>query len=257
MQIIPVMDVLNGVVVRGIAGQRSAYRPVRSMLTESCDPSVILGIFEQEFGFRDCYLADLDAIERRQLNRCTLAELSRRDTRLIVDRGVRDDDDVVELLDLGVHQVVIALETLRSRDFAADLIDRFGAERLVLSLDLRDGRALTVNSDWTDRAPAEIAAELIQTGFRRVIVLDLSAVGMNAGTPTHSLCQSLRMSFPDVSVITGGGVRSISDLRQLQGAGVHGALIASALHDGRLTPDDVRRFARLPDSEASAPDRGR
>ena len=87
MEIIPVLDILNGVVVRGVAGQRDRYRRVQSQLTSSCDPSVIMRALEGEFDLHRFYIADLDAIQCQQLNRCTVAELcSRRD---IVDGGPR------------------------------------------------------------------------------------------------------------------------------------------------------------------------
>lgn len=245
MQIIPVMDVQNGVVVHGVAGQRSHYRRVQSLLTPSCAPSVLLRAFVEQFGFTSCYLADLDAIQQQQLNRCTVAELTRSGVELMVDRGVRCAADVQELLDLGVNRVVVALETLTSGDVAANLLSEFGSEALVLSLDLKSGRALTNNGPWQNQSPQTIAEELIGIGFRNMIVLDLAAVGMNQGTPTLQLCERIRDHFPAVSVITGGGVRSTDDLWQLHRAGIDGALVASALHDGRLTSDDVHLFRQV------------
>jgi phosphoribosylformimino-5-aminoimidazole carboxamide ribotide isomerase len=59
-----------------------------------------------------------------------------------------------------------------------------------------------------------------------------------SGVPTLELCRAVRELSPDVEIITGGGVRGIADLEALERAGVDGVLIASALHDGSLTPEE-------------------
>jgi phosphoribosylformimino-5-aminoimidazole carboxamide ribotide isomerase len=242
MEIIPVLDILNGVVVRGVAGQRERYRRVQSQLTPSCDPSVIMRVFIDEFDLGRLYIADLDAIQFQQLNRCTIAELALGESSLIVDRGVRSAADVEELLELGVDQVVVALETLDSVDTARTQVSRFGADRLVFSLDLKNGRPLTINPDWKGVEPFDIARQLIDVGLQHVIVLDLAAVGVDNGTPTIDLCQRLRSLLPDGTIVTGGGVSGCEDLQRIEAAGADGALVASALHDGRLSAEDVRVF---------------
>ena len=242
MEIIPVLDILNGVVVRGVAGQRERYRRVQSRLTPSCDPSVIVRVITEEFELRRFYIADLDAIQFQQLNRCTLAELARGETSLIVDRGVRSVADVDELVDLGARQIVVALETLDSLDTVRTLVSTFGADRLVFSLDLKNGRPLTIIPAWKSIDPFDIAQQLIDVGLQHLIVLDLSAVGVNQGTPTIDLCRRLRSLLPDGTIITGGGVSGCDDLHRIEAAGADGALVASALHDGRLSAEDVRAF---------------
>jgi phosphoribosylformimino-5-aminoimidazole carboxamide ribotide isomerase len=239
MNVIPVIDLLNGVVVRGIAGQRDRYRRIHSTLAGSADPSVILNALQNTFGFRQFYVADLDAIQFQHLNRCTIAELARDDVSLIVDRGVRSATDVSELLELGVDRVVIALETLSGLPMAAELIKEFGAERLVLSLDLKHGNLLTVCDDWQQTTALNVARQLSTAGYQQIIVLDLAAVGTAAGNQTTALCRQLKQELPEVSLSTGGGIRDLNDLQELQRIGVDSALVASALHDGRLSAAEV------------------
>jgi phosphoribosylformimino-5-aminoimidazole carboxamide ribotide isomerase len=73
-----------------------------------------------------------------------------------------------------------------------------------------------------------------------MIVLDLADVGVSRGTGTLDLVRRLRSAHPQLELTAGGGVRGIDDLRQLADAGCDAALVASALHDGRITPDEVR-----------------
>ena len=64
MRIIPVLDVLKGRVVRGIAGQRDSYQPIQSILTPNADVRSVCTAFRQQFGISEYYIADLDGIER-------------------------------------------------------------------------------------------------------------------------------------------------------------------------------------------------
>ncbi len=67
-----------------------------------------------------------------------------------------------------------------------------------------------------------------------MIVLDLAQVGMGNGPGTEALCRDLAITFPDVEIVAGGGVRGMEDLQSLKACGVRAVLVASALHDGRL-----------------------
>ena len=60
--IIPVIDILNGVVVRGVAGKRSEYKPIVSRLTDRTDVLGVAEAFRQHFHVSRLYVADLDAI---------------------------------------------------------------------------------------------------------------------------------------------------------------------------------------------------
>lgn len=240
MQIIPVIDILNAVVVRGIAGQRDQYQPIKSRLTSSRDPSVVIRTLQNEFGLTDFYVADLDSIQSRELNRCTIAELSRMPGTMYADCGVRSCEDVEELLALGVDKVLIALETLPNVSTAKQMIEQFPADSLVFSLDLKHGRPLVAVEEWVDFKPLEICRRIVDCGFSQFVVLDLSAVGTASGTPTLDVCSELRELIPDGRIITGGGIRGLEDIKAAEHAGVDAVLVASALHDESLTAQDLR-----------------
>ena len=75
--------------------------------------------------------------------------------------------------------------------------------------------------------------------MRELIVLDLASVGVASGPTTLGICESLTDFAPKLKLITGGGVRSVNDLMTLRHAGIEGVLVASALHDGSITPHDL------------------
>ena len=197
MRIIPVLDLLSGTTVHAVAGQRSEYRPIRSCLTDSVDPSVVLQRLNEVCQSNTAYIADLDAILRQAPNRCTLAELSRLGIRLMVDAGVQSVEDAQQLFELGIDSVVIGLESLPDPETAKELLARFDPASLILSVDLNNGTSLARSERWQQLTADVLLEELSTLGFRRWIILDIASVGTSDGISTLSLCRQLRTLRPD------------------------------------------------------------
>jgi phosphoribosylformimino-5-aminoimidazole carboxamide ribotide isomerase len=239
MRVLPVLDLQRGQVVRGVAGRRHEYRPIVSPLTSSSRPLDVAAALRDRFGLDELYLADLDAIHGQSPTWAIYEELHAQGFRLWVDAGVREPAEARALIQAGVAQVVIGLETVRGPQSLADALRQVGSERVVFSLDLRDGTPLGDLSGWGAAEAWPIAALAVALGVRRMIVLDLARVGVGGGIGTEELCRHLCSSYPDLEVIAGGGVRGLDDLLRLKQLGVQGALVASALHDGRLRPQEL------------------
>jgi phosphoribosylformimino-5-aminoimidazole carboxamide ribotide isomerase len=236
MRILPVLDLQNGHVVRAIAGQRHSYRPIRSLLTTSSEPMQVAEAFRQQFGLDELYVADLDAIGGAAPRFALFAALRDHGFQLWVDAGVRSPIDAELLLQAGVERVILGLETVSGPALIAELCGRWGRDRFVFSLDLKAGKLM---GDWGTDDPMAIAAAAIDAGVNRLIVLDLARVGTGTGIGTASLMHKLLTAHPGVEVAVGGGVSGVEDLLQVKRAGVSAVLIASALHDGRLTRADL------------------
>ncbi len=238
MHVVPVLDLLNGRVVRGVGGRRPEYRPVVSRLTPSCQPADVALAFRDAFGFSHLYLADLNAIAGSLPAAPAYAALRALGFRLWVDSGIRDRADALAADAAGAEGIVVGLETVRGPGVLADLCRDFGP-RVVFSLDLRGGELLGEGSGWERPDAFGVAEQAVALGARRILVLDLARVGTGAGTGTEALCARLAEKFPGLEVAAGGGVRGPDDLRRLKACGVRAALVASALHDGALTREDL------------------
>jgi uncharacterized protein related to proFAR isomerase len=106
---------------------------------------------------------------------------------------------------------------------------------LVLSIDLRDGRLISPRPELAGRGPVAAGPLATGLGVRELIVIDLARVGSNSGPPLRAVAE-LAAALPGLAIYAGGGVRNDADLRALQSAGATGALVATALHEGRITP---------------------
>lgn len=253
MRVIPVLDLLNGVVVRAVAGDRGNYQPLVSQTTKATDPVGVAQDLHARFGLQQFYLADLDAILHRRPNSKAYRELADAGFDVMIDAGLRTTVDATALLATGAGSLIVGLETWPAPASLRELSDEFSS-RVVFSLDLRHGQPLRGGADWSND-PAEIAHQAIAAGVTRMIVLDLAQVGTGGGLRTRGLCQHLRREFPQLELITGGGVRSVTDLQMLATDEVDGVLVASALHNGQLSPADVLTFghADLRPSPATKP----
>lgn len=255
MRVIPVIDLMNGQVVRGVAGRRSEYRPIESRIAADAQPAAVARALVEHFGFDTVYIADLDAIMRGQPNAEAWKQITDAGLRLWLDAGVGTPQAAVALEErlfaiTTDPTIIVGLESLVTPAIVIDLVGRvavrFRSTRFAFSLDLAQGRPLTQIRMWKDDQPIDIARWVVKAGVQRLIVLDLADVGVARGTGTLDLCREIRREFPAIELIAGGGVRGIEDLKRLADAGCDAALVASALHDGRLTRGEIRQVENLP-----------
>jgi uncharacterized protein related to proFAR isomerase len=223
MLVVPVIDLMQGQVVRARRGDRAAYRPVSSTLCAGSDPVVVARALCGACAATCLYGADLDALEGGAVQwptwRAVLQALPA--LALWLDAGFADADAATQL---QAHLPIAA---------ARRVVPVFGSESLrstqplapphILSLDRRDGRRLDA-AGWWD-AP--------QRWPQRVIAMTLERVGADTG-PDLATLRALRQRAPQAQLIGSGGIRDGADLRRAAAAGAHAWLVASALHDGRL-----------------------
>jgi phosphoribosylformimino-5-aminoimidazole carboxamide ribotide isomerase len=248
IRVIPVLDLKGGRAVHAVGGHRDHYPPLRTCLHGDSD---VLGVAR---GFRDIlhrnelYLADLDAIAGQAPGRSLHAAIRSLGFDLWLDPGVRDRTSLALLGIEDVRSLVIGLETIRGPGALAGLLGELTSDRLVFSLDLRDGHPMIAvdGAGWGTTDPSSIARSAVAIGMRRVLLLDLGRVGTGRGTGVLPLLGRLRQDLPDVEITVGGGVADLEDVRTLERAGADAVLIGSALHDGRIGARELAELSAQP-----------
>jgi phosphoribosylformimino-5-aminoimidazole carboxamide ribotide isomerase len=222
MEIIPVLDLKGGVVVRARMGERHLYAPIATPLAATSDPLDVARGLLALHSFAALYIADLDAIEGRGDNSAALRRIRRGcpGVSLWVDNGIADPAAAARWLDAGLGSLVLGSETQSDAALVRALADD---DRVILSLDFRAAGF---------QGPAEILDEP-PTWPARVIAMTLARVGSGAGPDLERLAAVRRMAGGR-RIYAAGGVRDAADLAALTHAGIAGALVATALHDGRL-----------------------
>ena len=149
------------------------YRPVKSRLVDSADPSPVAEALRSQFTLSELYVADLDAIGGTSPALDTFRELLRRGFRLWADAGVRDRERADLLAAVGVD-VVVGLETVAGPD-ALNEVMQAHSSHAVFSLDLREGAPMGDRAAWGDADAYAIAERAVSLGAPRLLVLDLRA----------------------------------------------------------------------------------
>ncbi len=211
------------------------------MLTKSVDPSEVAMVFKN-IGFSDLYVADLDAIIDCSTDFNILKKINdETGLKLMVDAGVTSIERAQKLLDSGVSKLIIGTETLQRKSFVSDAVSLFGAERVVVSLDLKGNKVLVkLGFDGCSDVFC-LLRQFKEMGVSQMIVLDLLRVGSGEGVNVDFLKKVIAEVGIDVYV--GGGVRDINDLVELRNIGVSGALVATALHTGKISIDQLKQEA--------------
>jgi phosphoribosylformimino-5-aminoimidazole carboxamide ribotide isomerase len=223
LDVIPVIDLKGGEVVRAQRGERHLYAPIKTPLSPTSRPANVVAGFLALHDFRTMYIADLDAIEGQGARSSCIAELEAAfpEVSFWVDVGIGTGAEATAWLAAHRGDLVLGSESLRDVDLVARLSTW---PRSLLSLDFRGAQF---------QGPARLAEDATLWPAR-LIVMTLARVGSNAG-PDLDRLQEIRLKSADRHrVYAAGGVRGPEDLSILEQAGMAGVLVASALHDGRI-----------------------
>ncbi len=241
---IPVLDLMAGRAVLASRGVREAYAPVQSVLTpEAGDALALAGAFQDQLGCSEWYVADLDAIAGRAPQHALVAALAGLGGKLLVDAAVASPGRARQTIADGATRVVVGLETLPSFEALAAVVRAVGGDRVVFSLDLREGQPVVVQGAPHRSPPLALVGAAVTAGAGAVIVLDLARVGTGACVDL-GVVESIRRAHLQLELLAGGGIAGLRDLEWLAEAGCDGALVATALHDGGVSAADVAAVRR-------------
>jgi phosphoribosylformimino-5-aminoimidazole carboxamide ribotide isomerase len=256
IRVLPVLDLRSGKAVHALGGRRATYRVVSSVLCAGADPFDLALAFRNVLGLDQFYLADLDAISGGAIDAGFLRRASAAGLRAWVDAGVRDASSLDPLFQDGADTVIVATETLLGPTELVEIQRVARPGSVVFGLDLKGGQpVLAPDASWRSTDPLDLIDAALATGIDRVLILDTTRVGSGEGVGTLPLVLELLRHSPDSEVTVGGGIAGLGELTALADLGVSAALVGSALHDGRIGPEDLRDLSRRVTSPVPTPPR--
>ena len=238
----PAIDLRGGNVVRLMEGD-----PKR-MTAYSEDPALIARHW-LEVGTGWLHVVNLDGAfgESDDHNRFALQNIlhvaKEFKAKLQFGGGIRSMESIAAVLSLGVRRVILGTIAIENQDLVADAIRRFGADRIAIAIDARDGFVRV--RGWKDDSrisAQDLAIQMWALGARTVIFTDVRRDGSGSGlniAATRDLADA-----SGLDVIASGGVNSIEDVRAARKANLSGVIIGRALYEGTLDLKEALRGER-------------
>ena len=192
-----------------------------------------------------CFIWDNFYDEEEQINEYNLAlfipegddGLYRKYEEIHYQRGY-ELERVKELLDLGINRVIVGTMAIENKALLKELIDKYGAERIVVSIDAKNGKVATHGWEQvSDIDSVDLCKELEQIGVKTIVYTDISKDGMLSG-PNFDIYEELSKKT-SLDIIASGGVTSIDDIKRLLDMNMYGAIIGKALYDNRIDLKEV------------------
>nr|MBP7592975.1 1-(5-phosphoribosyl)-5-((5-phosphoribosylamino)methylideneamino)imidazole-4-carboxamide isomerase [Chloroflexota bacterium] len=169
-------------------------------------------------------------------NWAALPQLTRLGAQVQFGGGIRALADVARALEAGAARVILGTTAVENPALVAEAIAQFGAERIVVGIDARDGRVKT--RGWlhdTAVTPAQLGQQMKESGVQTIIYTDISRDGVLTGVNAAATAQLAQAT--GLRVIASGGVAALDDITRcaaLAGQGVVGVITGRAIYDGRL-----------------------
>jgi phosphoribosylformimino-5-aminoimidazole carboxamide ribotide isomerase len=242
MHIFPAIDLRGGKVVRLEQGRAEAETVYGS------DPVAVAESFRAD-GALYLHMVDLDGAFTGELKNLQLIAAVAKASPLFIQvgGGLRTEEAIGQVLGTGVRRIVIGTRACESLPFVKEMVAKFGAERIAVGIDAKDGivstRGWTAPSRWT--AP-DLARAATEQGVRTIIYTDIATDGMGTG-PNLKALGELAAAVPEIGIVASGGVATIGHVESLRALGkaIGGVIIGKALYDGKLKLGEALAAARV------------
>lgn len=228
MRLYPAIDIKNGQCVRlrqGVFEDTTVY---------ANEPYEVAKEFEAE-GAKFLHIVDLDgALRGTGANDAALAKIIENvNIPVEIGGGIRTMQDIEHRLNMGVTRVILGTKAVESPDFVKEAIEKFGADRIVVGIDAKDGMVAIKGWETISNVDAvTLALSMKDLGVKTIIYTDISKDGMLCGP---NFVQTARMvEITGMDIVASGGVSCMNDLIQLENIGVEGAILGKAIYEKRV-----------------------
>lgn len=196
----------------------------------------------QDCGITRLHVVDLDGAKASEPQNLRVLERVASGTSLDIEwgGGIKTEKALRSVFDAGAQRAICGSVAIDHHEDFIQWIGQFGADRIILGADVRDGMIST--HGWLDTSDVhinEIINQFLPYGLTQVICTDISRDGMLQG-PNFQLYESLMKDFPQVQFTLSGGVSSMADVRKAASMNLHACIIGKALYEGRITLEELK-----------------
>lgn len=237
MIIFPAIDLLNEQCVRLKQGDYNQKEVFNSNPVEQAKS------FEEQ-GAKFLHLIDLDgAKEGSQKNFEVIRKIREAiNIPIQVGGGIRNEERIIKLLELGVDRVILGTIAIKNRDFLKEMLSKYG-NKIVVSVDAKEGKVAT--DGWLEDSgidSIEFVKELIELGLKTLVYTDISKDGMMEGT---NLDIYKKINELEIDLIASGGVSRMYDIEELLKMNTYGAIVGKAIYAGALSLKDIFKVVNV------------
>ncbi len=237
-QIIPAIDIIDGRCVRLSQGDYDRRR------VYDASPEDMAKRYA-DCGVRRIHVVDLDGAKSSSPKNLKTLERMAVGASVEIEwgGGVKSEDALRALFDYGADCAIVGSVAAREPDLFIEWLLRFGGERMILGVDVRDGR-VSVNG-WREDLNLgvdDMVGEFLPHGVKQVVCTDISKDGMLQG-PSFDLYTDLQRRYDGVDFTVSGGIGSMSDIVRLDELGLRKAIVGKAVYENRITLKDIERWS--------------
>lgn len=237
MRIIPAIDIIEGQCVRLSKGDYDTKKIYNE------NPLEVAKAFEAS-GIEYLHLVDLDGAKSKHIVNHKILEKIASQTQLKIDfgGGLKSDKDLQIAFECGAQQITGGSVAVTNKSLFLDWIAKFGAEKIILGADAKDGKIAT--GGWIESSDLQIdnfISDFINEGVEYVISTDISKDGMLEG-PSVDLYKSILENNPKLKLIASGGISNLQDLEKVFQIGCEGVIIGKAIYENRISLKELEKF---------------
>lgn len=237
MKIIPAIDIIKGKCVRltqGDFGKAKVYRE---------NPLEVAKEFE-DADLEYLHLVDLDGARKGKVVNWSVIESIQANTALKVDfgGGVKTEEEVERLLDLGIDQINIGSIAAREPETFSGWLQKYGPENFILSADVKE--EMVLSHGWTEQTSLtiyDLVAVFEKEGLEFLTCTDINSDGMLQG-PNFGLYKKLRKRYPNLKLIASGGISSAEDLAELAYTNMYAAIVGKAIYEHKIELRELKNI---------------
>ncbi|MCW8850796.1 MAG: 1-(5-phosphoribosyl)-5-[(5-phosphoribosylamino)methylideneamino]imidazole-4-carboxamide isomerase [Melioribacteraceae bacterium] len=238
MLVIPAIDIIDGKVVRLSKGEYD------SVISYNKTPLEQAKIYDS-LGFEWLHVVDLSGSKDGSINTTKIIEDIKNQTNLKIEfgGGIRTQNDVVKLNDLGVDGIIIGSMSVTNKTEFESIFELINPDKIIIAADVLD---YTIRiKGWTEDSNIHLFDHIEYCkglGIKNYLCTDIAVDGMLTG-PSYTLYNETIKKYPEIELTASGGVSSMNDIIRLLELPLRGVVVGKAIYENKINLEELAKIA--------------